>query len=81
MVGFCLDNLLQHGYIHHNQNTLCGDSGMPYVLILDPGQHLSTLLDMTFTEDEGSRVAVNCFAVWSFTTSLMASAKLCGPFS
>ena len=36
---------------------------------------------MTFTEDEGSRVAVNCCAAWSFSTSLMASAKLCGPFS
>ena len=43
-------------------------------------KHLSSSLDMTFTEDEGGRVAVNCCAAWSFSTSLMASAKLCGPF-
>ena len=35
---------------------------------------------MTCTEDESSRVAVNCCAAWSFSTSLMATAKLCGPF-
>ena len=29
---------------------------------------------MTFTEDEGNRVAVNNCAAWGFSTSLMASA-------
>ena len=44
-------------------------------------KHFSSSLDMTFTVDEGSSVVVNCCAAWSFSTSLMASARFWGPFS
>ena len=44
-------------------------------------KHMSSSLDMMFTVDEGSSTAVNCCAAWSFSTSLMASAKLCDSFS
>ena len=31
--------------------------------------------------EEGNRVAVNCWVAWSFSTSLMASVRVWGPFS
>ena len=37
MEGFCLGNLLQHGYTHHNQNTLYGGNDVPCIPIPDTG--------------------------------------------
>ena len=44
-------------------------------------KHLSSSLDMVLTNDGGSKVDVSCWAAWSFSTSLMVSTRLCGPFS
>ena len=43
-------------------------------------KHWSSPLDITLTVEEGNRVAVNCCAVWSFSTSAMAFARVWGPF-
>ena len=44
-------------------------------------KHLSLSLDMVLTNEGGSRVDVICWVAWSFLTSFMVSARLCGPFS
>ena len=36
---------------------------------------------MVFTDEVGKRVDVICCAAWSFSTSFMVSARVCGPFS
>ena len=36
---------------------------------------------MVFTNEVGKRVGFICCAAWSFSTSFMVSARLCGPFS
>ena len=35
---------------------------------------------MVFTNEGGSKVDVICLAAWSFSTSFMVSARLCGHF-
>ena len=44
-------------------------------------KHLSLSLDMILTDEVGIKVDVICCAAWSFSTSIMVSARLCGPFS
>ena len=41
----------------------------------------SSSLDITFTIEDGINVAVSCWVAWSFSTSDMVSARVCGPFS
>ena len=36
---------------------------------------------MVLTDEVAKSVEVICCAAWSFSTSFMASAKFCGPFS
>ena len=43
-------------------------------------KHLSLSLDMVLTNEVGIKVDVICCAAWSFSTSSMVSARLCGPF-
>ena len=35
---------------------------------------------MVLTDEVGKRVDVICCAAWSFSTSFMVSARVCGPF-
>ena len=44
-------------------------------------KHWSSPFDITLTIDEGKRVAVNCCAAWSFSTSPIMSARVWDPFS
>ena len=41
----------------------------------------SPSLVIILTTEEGNRAAVNCWAAWCFSASLMASVKVWGPFS
>ena len=41
----------------------------------------SSSWDMTFTVEDGVNVAVSCCVAWSFSTSDIASVRVCGPFS
>ena len=44
-------------------------------------KHWSSSLDITWTVDEGNKVTVNCYTAWSFSISLMSSARVWGLFS
>ena len=54
---------------------------MPCGQFPDIGNTLSLSLDMVLTDEVGIKVDVICWAAWSFSTSLIVSDRLCGPFS
>ena len=75
MVGSYVDSPLLYDHIHHIQNIIHLDSVMLYDLTLDTGNVGLPCGTLHFV-DEGSKVAVSCCAVWSFSTLLMASARV-----